>query len=365
MARITHRNDRMHRGLVPTDQLGTGSASSSTVLLGNQTWGSVPGTAFGSNSNSVGSANAPGASSSNARADHVHQGVHRLTANGSNALFEDVNVAAGSGIGITQSGQTVTITNTGSSSGGGSGTLTTIEEVDASPTDSAVTKLVFPNGTLSIASHVATYTPTASGGSLSMPSVIQAVASSGVNTTNPTLTIAAAASGDRLVLGVNLVGRASTSVTCTNVTWTKIVGTATSAGSSRYELWVGVVAGGSSGTTITVNTGSSNFASLVAMEVTDALTPTVVSSYSAAFPSTTQLFGPLTATAGHLLIWFVGADNTTNAIQIFPWSPAQPFWRAATGTGATLAVGYAPSGPTGASALNSSGSGWAMIAEVT
>jgi hypothetical protein len=41
----------------------------------------------------------------------------------------------------------------------GAGTLTTIEEVDGSPTDSAVTKLVFPNGTLGIASHVATYTP--------------------------------------------------------------------------------------------------------------------------------------------------------------------------------------------------------------
>lgn len=39
------------------------------------------------------------------------------------------------------------------------GTLTTIEEADGSPTDSAVTKLVFPNGSLGIASHVATYTP--------------------------------------------------------------------------------------------------------------------------------------------------------------------------------------------------------------
>lgn len=47
----------------------------------------------------------------------------------------------------------------------GSGTLTTVEEVDGSPTDSAVTKLVFPNGTLSIASHVATYTPAGGGGS--------------------------------------------------------------------------------------------------------------------------------------------------------------------------------------------------------
>jgi hypothetical protein len=40
----------------------------------------------------------------------------------------------------------------------GSGTLTTVEEADASPTDSAVTKIVFPNGSLAIASHIATVT---------------------------------------------------------------------------------------------------------------------------------------------------------------------------------------------------------------
>lgn len=45
----------------------------------------------------------------------------------------------------------------------GAGTVTTVEEVDGSPTDSAVTKIVFPNGTLAISSHVATYTPAASG----------------------------------------------------------------------------------------------------------------------------------------------------------------------------------------------------------
>jgi len=50
------------------------------------------------------------------------------------------------------------------SASGGSGTVTTVEEVDGSPTDSAVTKIVFPNGTLSIASHVATYTPTGGSG---------------------------------------------------------------------------------------------------------------------------------------------------------------------------------------------------------
>lgn len=43
------------------------------------------------------------------------------------------------------------------------GAALTVEEVDGSPTDSAVTKIVFPNGTLAIASHVATYTPAAGG----------------------------------------------------------------------------------------------------------------------------------------------------------------------------------------------------------
>jgi hypothetical protein len=39
----------------------------------------------------------------------------------------------------------------------------TVEEVDGSPTDAAVTKIVFPNGTLGITSHVATYTPSGGG----------------------------------------------------------------------------------------------------------------------------------------------------------------------------------------------------------
>lgn len=46
---------------------------------------------------------------------------------------------------------------------GGTSSALTVEEVDGSPTDSAVTKIVFPNGTLSIASHVATYTPATAG----------------------------------------------------------------------------------------------------------------------------------------------------------------------------------------------------------
>ena len=75
---------------------------------------------YGSNSNSVSAANAPGASTLVSRADHVHQGVHQLSSNGSNSLFNDVNLQAGTGIALGVSGQTITVTNTGSSGGGGS-----------------------------------------------------------------------------------------------------------------------------------------------------------------------------------------------------------------------------------------------------
>jgi len=47
----------------------------------------------------------------------------------------------------------------------GGGSSLTVQEVDGSPSDSAVTKIIFPNGTLSIVSHEATYTPTGGGGS--------------------------------------------------------------------------------------------------------------------------------------------------------------------------------------------------------
>lgn len=43
--------------------------------------------------------------------------------------------------------------------GTGAGTLTTIKEVDGSPSDTAIEELLLPNGTLAIAAHVATFTP--------------------------------------------------------------------------------------------------------------------------------------------------------------------------------------------------------------
>lgn len=93
------------------------SVSSNAMTITSTGGGSL---SYGSNSNSVSAANAAGASTLVSRADHVHQGVHQLSSNGSNSLFNDVNLVAGTGIALGVSSENITITNTGSSSGGGS-----------------------------------------------------------------------------------------------------------------------------------------------------------------------------------------------------------------------------------------------------
>lgn len=90
--------------------------------------------------------------------------VYTVSAIASPAGYRNITVAnvGSSGVNPLTNGDSITLAFSRSGDQGstvGSGTLTTIEEVDGSPTDSAVTKLVFPNGTLGIASHVATYTP--------------------------------------------------------------------------------------------------------------------------------------------------------------------------------------------------------------
>lgn len=98
------------------------------------------------------------------RANHTGTQAASTISDFSEAVDDRVSslLVAGTGISITYDDalNTETIAATG---GGGGGSLT-VEEVDGSPTDSAVTKLIFPNGTLSITSHEATYTPAGGGG---------------------------------------------------------------------------------------------------------------------------------------------------------------------------------------------------------
>ena len=215
------------------------------------------------------------------------------------------------------------------------------------------------------------WTTPPSGGTLSTPTVVQKKFSTGVNTTNPVLTLASTpTNGNRIILGLNFVGRGATGVSSTNTTWTQmIVG---NDATSYYEVWVGVAAA-SAGTIITVTTGSSNYASLVAMEITDALTPTAGSYFSGAmgppgsngFPG---MSGILTTTSGRLLAFLYGADNSTDQLVCIPSVPHVGM-TGQTANGTALAVGYAPNGSVSMIGLGGSVSlingAWGIIIEIT
>ena len=263
-----------------------GSQASNTIRI--HSTGGGGSVSYGSNSNSVGTANAAGASTLVSRADHVHQGVRQLTSNSSNARVGDVNLVAGSGIALGVSSQDITITNTGQGSGGGGGSGTT-------KTAAAVARWhIFPFA----------------------------------STNSAALTITAATAGQRIVLAVATRGADVTGVSCTNVTFTEVQGVAQST-STFLSIYVGVVAGGSSGTTITITVGGTNFVFATAVIVDDALTPTVVNSASltAASVSTIRksVLGPVSCSIGDFLIMAYATNDASNAVSSFECS-SPLFW---------------------------------------
>lgn len=139
----------------PSIALGSSAAAgaASTVIRSDSTIAAFDATA--PVTQALGDSAATGSAAFAARRDHKH---------GMPALSTATPIVA-SGSGSVGTGTLSSREDHVHPTGAGSGTLTTVEEVDGSPTDSAVTKLVFPNGTLSIVSHVATYTPTAAGSS--------------------------------------------------------------------------------------------------------------------------------------------------------------------------------------------------------
>jgi hypothetical protein len=194
------------------------------------------------------------------------------------------------------SGGTVTDLETGG------GAALTVEEVDGTPTDSAVTRIVFPNGTLSIASHVATYTPAGGGGGVSVPRVVQ-IKTAGTAATSITLD-SAPASGHSVILATNATNTGLvTSVSSTNTTWTRVA--SRSSASVFYEIWVGVVAGGAGGTAITI-THSNSFLSCTAVEVVDTLTGT-----AGLTANGTTSASIAATTSGHLIVAMTSNANTT------------------------------------------------------
>ena len=199
------------------------------------------------------------------------------------------------------------------------------------------------------------------GGGVTVPDVIQAKTNGAQQNS---ITIAAASSGNRLILVTNSVTGQVTSPTCTNVTWTQVE-TRTSAGSSYYAIWVGVVAGGSSGTTVSMTVPAS-YNTMCILEVADALTPTLGASnegdFAAAVVHTSTVFKRGSGlTAGRLVVFAAGVDNTSYETFIRPSLPASGIFE---GSGTVAAVAYVAEAHAGMQ-IRSVGAGNYFITEIT
>jgi hypothetical protein len=201
--------------------------------------------------------------------------------------------------------------------GGGGGTVDIEDEGAADTIDfvGAGVSVTFSGGQATVD------IPGGSGSALYPVSVAWGV-QGGANVTNTTIVMSATpTNGNRILLAVGLLGRDTTSVTQTNVTWTMLKRTtAAGGGNPRTELWVGVV-GASASTTININSGSSNWVGGQAVEIADALTPTLgtntsnTATYSTSNPGLTGIIKP---TAGQLVVatWCMNGGGPDGRPQI-------------------------------------------------
>lgn len=137
------------------------------------------------------------------------------------------------------------------------------------------------------------------------------------STTSHVTTITAAAVGQRMIVAVGSYNRDVTGVSCTNVTFTEVLA-ANQSTSAYVSVYVGVVAGGASGTSVTVTAGSADQIFTTVIIVDDALTPTAVDSASVANASANNIrntvVGPIDCSVGDFLIMAYATNNATSAV---------------------------------------------------
>lgn len=276
--------------------------------------------------------------------DHAHDGIGTITASSSNTLQRGtVNLRNGNNIsfGLTDTdgdGEFDTLTIHGAAAGGGASGVTVQDE--GTPLATTGTTLNFVGAGVTASGTGATKTITiAGGGSLSIPNITQVAAAGNAATS---ITITAAASGQRLIMFTNSTTGQVTGPACTNVTWTAVK--QVDDGTGFLTIWVGVTAGGSSGTSVTM-TKPGSFNTVLLFEVADALTPTLgvsgslVTTPANAAVSTLRVASP---TSGRFVVFAAGQGNTTLEQFVVPSVPSvgQPY-----GVGNAMVVGYATSVP--------------------
>ena len=257
--------------------------------------------------------------------DHAHDGIGTITASSSNTMQRGTwNLRPGVGIALSLTDtdgdgefDTATIVNTGVPGPAGGG-----------------------------------------GGGASVPTMVQ-WKTSGTGNTALTLTMdAAPTSGNIILLSVYLNGGTNlTSVTQTNVTWTRIHSAAT-ASVDGVNIWVGKV-GASAATLITIVRPGAN-AVWTVIELAETLTPTL--GLSAGGTGDPEPLGIAATTAGHLIAMMSGGRSQNQANVVSTSIPTVGIHVCM----CTIVAGYSNGGQTVIGVVSTDASGYArLIAEIT
>ena len=186
--------------------------------------------------------------------------------------------------------------------------------------------------------------------------------------TNTSLTVTMGATptiGNIIVLASVCNGTADlTSVTQTNVTWTKMKSGGTPDAATKINIWIGKVAASASTTVTIARPGANAMWSVVEYVYSGTITPTLGQSAANSAFSTA---GPLllaATTSGNLLVFMAGGTNQNTGALLVPSLPSTGLVMSMAGVACALSTG----GTVGLAAIDlpiSGQGGGMLIAEIT
>lgn len=158
---------------------------------------------------------------------------------------------------VTHSGGTATVTTTATS-----GVVT--QEVDGTPSGTA-TVIVFPNTTLTFSNGTATYTPTGGGSTDGAGTLVQSYAWATIASAG-TANLGATPTNGNILLLFSVANQFTiSSITQTNVTWSKVARANYGGNITNPEVWIGTVAA-SAGTGVVVTYSGNNVQAIIIQE---------------------------------------------------------------------------------------------------
>jgi hypothetical protein len=220
----------------------------------------------------------------------------------------------GAGVTATYSGGTAIATIPG---GTASGSIVFLDEGNVAGTATHL-NVVGSGGTVAYSGGTATLTVSGGSGMTAVaPGLWKVYGKDAQNTASWSLSVTAVPTSRRLIVVVGSYARDVNTPTLTNVTFTEVMAVNSGAGGAYLSVFLGVPSS-TSGTTLGITAGSSNWIIVDVYEVFDALTGSVVDTETLTGANTSTSagtpIGPCTADPGTFFVAACAQDNATTGL---------------------------------------------------